>query len=200
MKRIAVTISLVISLLLISGCSVVSSKDKTVKTPIKKDRIIVITSAVPSKVLPAFTTFSWNDQYSDVLSASSAAQANKVRDYIRSELIAFLKTKGYQYLPEQAKADVTIGFLFALKDSAVTKALKAKFGLLPVLNKQQASRPKYGKGSLLLTVLDSSLTKIYWRSALLGFNGLEKEVDLESPRQMQVLLDSMMGGFPKAGR
>ena len=200
MKKIALIINLFFAVAVLTACSS-ATKDKTekVKTEkVKAERMLVITSAEPAKVLPAFTTFTWDDSYSAVLSATTHNQKGAVKAYIREQLIAYLKTKGYRYEPIAMQADVVVGFLFALEDTVADKSMKDRFGILPT-NKPTA-RPIYKQGTLLLTVLDSQLEKAYWRSALLGFVDLEDLLDAPDQERMQVILDSMMGGFPKAGR
>ena len=198
MKKIVVTVAVLVSLVSLVACS--SSPEvqsQQAKKPESVERMVVVSSAKPAEVLPAFTTFTWNDGYNPVLSAVNNKQENAVQAYIREELITYLKTKGYQYQPDPIQADVVIGFLFALEDSTADQATQNKFGLLPVLHKNQAG---YEKGSFLITVLDTQLKKVYWRSALQGFVDLEKDKNAQNTKRMQLILQLMLGGFPKAGR
>ena len=91
-----------------------------------------------------------------------------------------------------------IGFLYALKDTPASQSLQNRFGLLP--SNKPVLKPNYPQGTLLLNVLDSSLDKVYWRSALLGFKDLQEQAHLNRKGRMQVLLHSMLGRFPKAGK
>ncbi|WP_435236397.1 DUF4136 domain-containing protein [Psychromonas sp. PT13] len=199
MKNIAVITCLLTSLFVLSACSSTSEKEQEVsKVEKKEQRMLVVTSAEPSKVLPAFTTFAWNDDYSEVLSPDTSTQQIEVQNYIRQELIDYLETKGYQYQPVGVQADVVIGFLYALKDTPATQSLQSRFGLLP--SNKAVLKPSYPQGTLLLNVLDSPLEKVYWRSALLGFKDLQEQAHLNRKGRMQILLHSMLGRFPKAGR
>ena len=199
MKKIAVTLAYLLSLVALAACSSSpqepSQQGKAVE---RAARMVVVSSAKPADVLPAFTYFTWNDGYNSVLSAADDKQADAVQAYIRQELITYLKKKGYQYQPDPAQADVVFGFLFALEDASADKAIQAKFGLLPAVNRSRA--PGYKKGTLLFTVLDTGLKKVYWRSALQGLADLEKERQNANSTRMQKILDIMLGGFAKAGR
>lgn len=198
MNKIAVTAGLLISLVALAGCSSsVEAPLQQVAEPKKAQRMRVVSSAKAADVLPAFSTFTWNEEYNYVLSAANDNQEEQVKAYIRSELLTYLKSKGYQYQPDPVQADVVIGFLFALDDAIAGKTVQEKFGLLPGLDK---SRRGYGKGTLLLEVLDAELKKVYWRSALQGFVDLEKDRQDINGVRMQNILEIMLGGFPKAGR
>lgn len=197
MKKIAVIICLLTSIFVLSACSSTVKKDES-KVKTKEQRMLVVTSAEPSKVLPAFTTFAWDDDYSEVLSSATPTQKSEIENYIRQELINYLKTKGYQYQPSAVQADVVIGFLYAVQDVPVNKSLQSRFGVLP--SSKPVLRPSYPKGTLLVNVLDTQLQKVYWRSALLGFDDLEQQASLNRQGRMKVVLHSMLGRFPQAGR
>ncbi|MCW8996521.1 MAG: DUF4136 domain-containing protein [Psychromonas sp.] len=198
MKNIVLTVVLLISLIALAACSSLP-KPQPVQAQNNAARMIVVNSGKPAEVLPAFTTFSWNDEYSVVLSAPDEQQENALRAYIRNELIAYLKTKGYQYQPDPSQADVVIGFLFAQENTFADKTTQSKFGVLPNMQRKGVSKPGYKKGTLLLAVLNADLNKVYWRSALQGFAGLETEMQDVNSMRMQSILAVMLGGFPKAG-
>jgi hypothetical protein len=199
MHKIAVTLSFLISLFVLTACSSLSKQQAAqIEEQSKAQRMMVISSAEPADVLPAFVTFSWNEQYSTVLSAADNAQTSAVKAFIRNEAVTYLQKKGYRYQADASQADVVIGFLFALQDTAADKTLQARFGLLP--SRKNIVKRGYQEGTLLLTVLNTELTKVYWRSALLGGSGLQEEVNEKNGEYMQMLLYSMLGGFPKAGR
>ena len=200
MKKIAVAVALLVTLVALAACSsstqVPSQQDKE---PESSERIVVVSSASPADVLPAFTTFTWNDGYHSVLSAVNEQQEEAVKGYIREQIIAYLQTKGYRYQSDPGQADVVFGFLVALEDAVADKIMLNRFGLPPAQNQGRSVRG-YQEGTLLLTVLDTGLQKVYWRSAVLGLVDLEKEQqDIYSDR-MQRILEIMLGGFPKAGR
>lgn len=200
MKKIITRTSLLVSLFLLSACSGLTNvpDSQPVAKQDKSERIIVISSAKPAKVLPAFTTFSWNDKYNRVLSAADNLQRNQVKASIREQLITYLKTKGYQYQPIAGKADVTIGFLFAIQDTLAKEELIEKFGLPPSRSKNRVVKG-YKQGTLFLTVLDTQENKVYWRSMMQGVNGLTEKLENMDSNYLQFLLHKMMGGFPKAG-
>jgi hypothetical protein len=200
MKKIVAMISLLASLFMLAACSSLASDHTAqLKEQKKSERIIVISSAEPVDVLPAFTTFNWNDGYNRVLSTADSVQENRVKAYIRKQLITYLKTKGYQYQPDPSQADVMIGFLFAMQDTLADKEIIEKFGLPPAQRRNRVARG-YKKGTFFLTVLDSQQTKVYWRSMMQGAVGLEKEMENINSSYMHDILEFMMGGFPKAGR
>lgn len=196
MKKIALIFVSLISSIVLVACSS-QPQPNLQKTA---ERMTVLSSAKPAAVLPAFTTFTWNDQYNQVLSAVNNKEETSVKAYIRRELTTYLNSKGYRYQPDPAQADVVIGFLFALEDELADKAILDKFGLLPGLSKTTALEPRYAKGTFLLSVLDNELKKVYWRSALQGFVDLEQDQQAGNSERMQRILQIMMGGFPKAGR
>ncbi len=202
MKKIALTVSLFISLIALAACSSSSpeSQIEQAKVQRKVERMTVVSSGKPADVLPAFTTFTWNEQYNRVLSAVNNDNENAIKGYIRDELITYLETKGYRYQPDPMQADVVIGFLFALEDDIADKTIQDKFGLVPGLNKSIVTDPRYEKGTFLLAVLDAELKEVYWRSAMQGFIDLEKDKNDPSTHRMQAILQLMMGSFPKAGR
>ena len=199
MKKIVVVTYLLMSIFVLSACSsIVKKEQEESKVQKKEQRMLVVTSAEPSKVLPAFTTFAWDDDYSEVLSPTNPTQKNEIKNYIRQELINYLKTKGYKYQSVGVQADVVIGFLYAVQETSVNKSLQSRFGLLP--SNKPVLKPHYPKGTLLVNVLDTDLQKVYWRSALLGFNDLDKQANLNRQGRMKILLHSMLGRFPQAGR
>lgn len=196
MKKTALIFVSFISSIVLVACSS-SPQPSQQKTA---EHMTVVSSAKPAAVLPAFTTFTWNDQYNHVLSAVNNKEETTVKTYIRRELITYLNRKGYQYQPDPAQADVVIGFLFALEDDLADRVILDKFGLVPGLSKTALAEPRYAKGTLLLSVLDTELKKVYWRSAIQGFVDLEKDQQADNSERMQRVLHIMMGGFPKAGR
>lgn len=201
MKKIARIIALFISLVVLLACS--SPAQQQLQQPEQQkraERMTVVSSARPAAVLPAFTTFTWNEEYNQVLSALNNKKESAVKTYIRHELITYLSSKGYQYQPDPAQADVVFGFLFALEDDLADNTIQRRFGLVPGLRKTAVTDPRYAKGTFLLSVLDNELKKVYWRSALQGFVDLEKDQQAGNSERMQHILGIMMGGFPKAGR
>lgn len=201
MKNVVVRLSLLISLFVITACSTTTQPQsliEQIKEEPKADRMLVISSAEPNKVLPAFTTFSWDDDYSVVLPVRHTEEERAVKAYIQKELIRFLETKGYKYQPFP-KADVVIGFLFAMEDTRASASLLGKFGVLPS-SSNKVIQKGYRKGTLLLNVLDAPLEKVYWRTALLGFVELADKLDAQEHEHMQVILNSMLGKFPMAGK
>ncbi len=190
-------LSFVTSFFILTGCS---STAEQVELERKVTRMTVVSSAKPADVLPAFTSFTWNEEYSRVLSAVNDDSEKDIQQYIRNEIIRYLKTKGYVYQPDPIQADVVIGFLFALEDDLADQKIQDKFGLLPGVNASGITDKRYAKGSLLLAVLDTKLDQIYWRSAMQGFVDFEKDKHDDSVDDMQTVLGMMMGGFPKAGR
>ncbi|MFT5758597.1 MAG: hypothetical protein ACI9LM_003343 [Alteromonadaceae bacterium] len=197
MKKRLFALSFIISFFVLTGCS--SSVEK-VDQQRKANRMTVVSSAKPADVLPAFKSFTWNEEYSKVLSAINDDSEKDIQQYIRNEIIRYLKTKGYVYQPDATQADVVIGFLFALEDDLADQKIQDKFGLLPGINSSGITDKRYAKGSLLLAVLDAKLEQIYWRSAMQGFVDFEKDKQDENTDKMQTVLSMMIGDFPKAGR
>ncbi len=199
MKKMPVIVGLLGTLLLVVGCST-TSPEKEAEVQRAAQRLTIVSSAKAADVLPAFTTFTWSDKYSKVLSDVNDNSQLELSYYIRSEIIQYLKGKGYIYQADPAKADVVIGYLFALEDDAADKVIQARFGLLPGISAESMEDPRYGKGTLLLAVLDPSLKQMYWRSALQGFVNLDQDKDASDNKRMQSALNMMLGGFPKAGQ
>ena len=189
-------LSLVASIFVIAGCS---SSVKEVELERKATRMTVVSSGKPSKVLPAFNTFAWNEDYNKVLSTVNKSDETEVKTYIRDEIIRYLKTKGYVYQPDPIQADVVIGFLFALEDDLADQEIQNRFGLLPGVN-NDISDKRYAKGSFLLAVLDNKAELVYWRSAMQGFVDFERDRTDDSIDHMQTVLSMMMKGFPQAGQ
>jgi hypothetical protein len=204
MRKITLTVCLFISVLLLTACSSqISSPTAQLKPAEGQKKVLpmrVVSSAKPADVLPAFTTFSWNEKYNRVLAAVDSDNENMLKTYIRSELITYLATKGYQYQSNPARADVVIGFLFASQDALADKNIQERFGLVPARNKSLVTAPHYKKGTLLLSVLDRDLKTVYWRSAVQGFVDLEKDKSTGSDHRLRQVLALVMAGFPKAGR
>jgi len=173
-------------LLLISGCSSQPNTQELKEVPSVK----LLRSADPAQVLPAFTTFSWNDSYHIILSRAGGELNAQLKEYIRSELIAYLQSRGYRYQSDPAQAEVIFGFLYAVQNTAADKGAQEKFGQLP------GGKAHYSKATFMLSVLDAELQKVYWRAALQGAD-LEKE---PQRRYIQALLQVMLSGIPDAGR
>ncbi len=197
MNKKVLAFSFITSFFLLTGCS--SSVDQ-VKQERQVSRMTVVSSAKPADVLPAFNTFTWSDEYSLVLSAINDDSERDFQIYIRNEIVRYLKAKGYVYQPDRIQADVVIGYLFALEDDLADQKTQDKFGLLPKISNQGVTDKRYEKGSVLLAVLDTKLKKVYWRSAMQGFVDFEKDKEDKMTDNIQIVLDMMMGGFPKAGR
>jgi len=197
MKKMVLVLSFIASFFVLTGCS---SSVEQVEQQRKASRMTVVSSAKPVDVLPAFKTFTWNEEYSRVLSAINEDSERDIQQYIRNEIIRYLKTKGYEYQPDPIQADVVIGFLFALEDDLADQKIQDKFGLLPGISSQGITDKRYEKGSVLLAVLDTRLEQVYWRSAMQGFVDFEKDKNDDDTDKMQTVLGMMMGGFPQAGR
>jgi len=202
MKNVISMVSFLGLFFLLSGCSHYEKEKQLEEAELQKtaQRMTVVSSGKPAEVLPAFTAFTWNDEYARVLSAVNGNNESEVKSYIKEEIIAYLKSKGYVYQSDPIQADVVIGFLFALEDDVADPLIQEKFGLLPGLNKDAMEGTRYSKGSFLLAVLDTDLKQVYWRSAMQGFVDLEKDKNDPKTDRMQAILRMMMGGFPKAGR
>lgn len=201
MKKATLLLSLIASLGLLVGCS--SSIDPISIEPLeerKMSRMTVVSSARPVDVLPAFKSFTWNDGYSQVLSAVNENSEQDIQQYIRNEIIRYLHTKGYTYQSDPIQADVVIGFLFALEDDLADQQIQDKFGLLPGISSHSVSNARYEKGSLVLAVLDTRLEQVYWRAAMQGFVDFEKDRSNADTEHMQTVLKLMMRGFPEAGK
>jgi len=184
-------------LFVLAGCS--STTENAVQER-KATRVTVVSSAKPADVLPAFHTFTWNEKYSRVLSAINEDNEKNIQQYIRNQIIRYLETKGYEYQPDPAQADVVIGFLFALEDDLADQEIQDRFGLLPGVSSSGVTDKRYEKGSLLFAVLDNNLKQVYWRSAMQGFVDFEKDRSDPNNESFQAVLEMMMGGFPNAGR
>ena len=197
MKNWLLTLSFITSFFVLVGCS--SSIEK-VEQEVSEPKMMVVSSAKASEVLPAFKTFTWHNEYSLVLSASSNENKNDVQQYIAAEIIRYLETKGYHYQANPLEADVTIGFLFSLEDNLANQSIQNKFGLLPNVIKSGVTTKRYEKGSFLLMVLDNNLEQVYWRSGVQGFVGFEADKKSHTTNVMQIVLSLMMGDFPLAGR
>ncbi len=199
MKKVVLAVSLIASLFIVAGCSSSVEEVKSQEQR-KASRMTVVSSAKPAEVLPAFTSFTWSPEYSYVLSTINDKNERDLHQYMRSEIITYLKTKGYVYQSDPTQADVVIGYLFALEDDLADQKIQNKFGLLPGVSSSNITDKRYEKGSFLLAVLDAPLEQVYWRSAMQGFVDFEKDKADTSTNNMQKVLGMMMGGFPKAGR
>lgn len=197
MKKIVLALSFILSTFILLGCT---SSPVKVEEDHQVKRMTIVSSAKPTDVLPAFKSFTWNDEYSHVLSAISDTSEKEIQQYIRDEITLYLKTKGYVYQPDPKQADVVIGFLFALEDDLADVKIQAKFGLLPGISSRKVSNARYEKGSFLLAVLDNELQYVYWRSAMQGFVDFENDRSDDSIHKMQTVLGMMMHGFPVAGK
>jgi hypothetical protein len=202
MKKIVLLASLLVSLSALIACSnsVNEEQVKLAEQQRQLERLTLVSSGEPSQVLPAFTTFTWNDDFNRVLSATDDSSENQIKGYIRGQLIQYLATKGYVYQADPEKADVVLGFLFALEGDVADELIQQRFGLLPGLNVDGVNDPRYEKGSLLLAVMSIDLNVYYWRSAVQGFVDLEKGINNPSDQRMQGILSMMLGRFPQAGR
>lgn len=202
MKKVISMVSFIGLFFLLSGCAHYEKEKQLEEVEQQKtaQRMTVVSSGKPASVLPAFTTFTWNDEYTRVLSAINGNNESEIKTYIKEEIITYLRSKGYVYQSDPIQADVVIGFLFALEDDAADQLIQEKFGLLPGLNKDVMKGTRYSKGSFLLALLDTDLKQVYWRSAMQGFVDLEKDKNDPETDRMQAILRMMMGDFPKAGR
>ncbi|PKF60288.1 DUF4136 domain-containing protein [Psychromonas sp. psych-6C06] len=197
MKKTLLALSMVATIFITAGCSSTAEDADQAR---KATRMTVVSSAKPADVLPAFKTFTWNEDYNHVLSAVSHESRADIKQYLRAEIIQYLNTKGYVYQPDPIQADVVIGFLFALEDDLADQKIQDKFGLLPGVSNSGITDKRYAKGTFLVAVLDNKATMTYWRSAMQGFVNLEQDRKDESTDHIQAVLDMMMGGFPQAGR
>jgi hypothetical protein len=202
MIRRALLVGLLFAGLSLSGCSTSSSEAQLQPAEMqeKAERITLVSSANPKKVLPAFRDFTWGNEYNLVLSAVDSKSEYQLKAYIRSEIIRYLETKGYVYQPDPVQADVVIGFLFALQDDVANADIQENFGLLPRLRAAKVNLPGYKQGTVMLNVLSADLKKVYWRSAMQGINDLDKIQEDKTGKRLQSVLGIMMGDFPPAGR
>ncbi|ABM04819.1 predicted lipoprotein [Psychromonas ingrahamii 37] len=201
MRKTVLLVGFLVAWLSLSGCTALSPEAKLQQAEIQKEvqRITLVSSANPKNVLPAFTDFTWNNEYNLVLSAVDSKREQQLKVYIRSEIIRYLAIKGYVYQPDPVQADVVIGFLFALEDQRADGAIQQNFGLLPRLHGAKVNFPGYKQGTVMLNVLSADLKKVYWRSAMQGIKDLEKMQDDPTGKKIQSILGIMMGNFPPAG-
>lgn len=199
MKKLYFLFVLVGIQLTLAGCSTQTTPVKEVQEKVETQRLMIVSSGKPSKVLPAFTSYSWSEEYNQVLSSVVGQNKQEFKMYIRDQIKAYLSTKGYEYKEDPKQADVVVGFLFALEDAVADQTIQERFGLLPGLRRAKANDPRYEKGSLLLTVLDNQQKTIYWRSAVQGFVDLEKDRVESGSTRMKGILNMMLRDFPEAG-
>ena len=199
MKKLYFLFVLVGIQLTLAGCSTQTTPVKEVQEKVETQRLMIVSSGKPSKVLPAFTSYSWSEEYNQVLSSVVGQNKQEFKMYIRDQIKAYLSTKGYEYKEDPKQADVVVGFLFALEDAVADQTIQERFGLLPGLRRAKANDPRYEKGSLLLTVLDNQQKTIYWRSAVQGFVDLEKDRVESGSSRIQGILNMMLRDFPEAG-
>ncbi|MFT7053852.1 MAG: hypothetical protein ACJAU1_001409 [Psychromonas sp.] len=202
MRRMVLVGALLVTWLSLSGCSTSSPEAKLQQAEMQKQaqRITLVSSASPTDVLPAFTNFTWNNEYNQVLSADDNKSEQQFKAYVRSEIIRYLATKGYVYQADPAQAEVVLGFLFVLDDDSANARIQQNFGLLPRLRAARVNSPHYKQGTVMLNVLSADLKKVYWRSAMQGLTDLDKMPNDKTGERMQSVLAIMMGNFPPAGR
>ena len=200
MRKMVLLFGLLVFGFSLSGCTVSPETEMESEMQKQAARITLVSSASPRDALPAFTNFTWNNEYNLVLSADDNKSEQRFKAYVRSEIIRYLATKGYVYQADPAQAEVVLGFLFALKDDRADAGIQTKFGLLPRLRAAKVNPPRYTKGTVMLNVISADLKKVYWRSAMQGLQDLEKMPDDKTGERMQSVLDIMLGNFPPAGR
>ena len=116
MKKIVLLFTLIFVQIFLFGCSSQEKQLEAAKEESKTQRLTIVSSGKPSEVLPAFTTYTWSDEYNRVLSGVSGKSGDELQVYIRGEITTYLSTKGYEYRENPKQADVVIGFLFALEE------------------------------------------------------------------------------------
>jgi len=202
MRRMFLLVGVLVAYLSLSGCTSSSPEDKLIQAEMQKQaqRITLVSSASPADVLPAFTNFTWDNEYNQVLSAADYRSEQRFKTYARSEIIRYLATKGYVYQADPTKAEVVLGFLFALDDDKANARIQQNFGLLPQLRAIKPNSPRYKQGTVMLNVISADLKKVYWRSAMQGIKDLDKMPDDKTGERIQSVLNIMMGNFPPAGR
>jgi len=202
MKRMFLLVGFLVAYLSLSGCTSSSPEDKLKQAEMQKQaqRITLVSSAKPKDVLPAFTNFTWDNEFSLVLSAADNRSDQRFKTYARSEIIRYLATKGYAYQADPSKAEAVLGFLFVLDDDRANARIQQNFGLLPQVRAIKANSPRYKQGTVMLNVISADMTKVYWRSGMQGVVDLEKMQDDKTGEKMQSVLNIMMGNFPPAGR
>lgn len=199
MKKMLFAVVLSLSSLFLLSCTA-SSEPSERDEQQKATRMTVVSSGKAANFLPSFKTYSWNQEYSRVLSALNDASEEQIQQYLRSEIALYLKTKGYVYQPDAQKADLVVGYLFALEDDLADREIQSKFGLLPGVASRKVSNARYEKGSLLIAFLDKDLKRVYWRSAMQGFVDFEKDRQDGSTNHIQSVLGLMLSGVPQAGK
>lgn len=200
MRKMVLLFGLLVFGFSLSGCTVSPETETESEMQKQAARITLVSSASPRDALPAFTNFTWNNEYNLVLSADDNKSEQRFKAYVRSEIIRYLATKGYVYQADPAQAEVVLGFLFALKDDRADAGIQTKFGLLPRLRAAKVNPPRYTQGTVMLNVISADLKKVYWRSAMQGLKDLEKMPDDKTGERMQSVLGFMLGNFPPAGR
>ena len=194
MKKLAF---IFLSFIFLGGCT---SEPLTDNAEAKTQLLTVVSSGDPVKVLPAFTSFSWSEDYSKVLSATNSQSELEIKMHIKEQIKKYLATKGYQYQADPIQADVVVGFLFALDNDIADADIQSKFGLLPGVSMQGVDNSRYEKGTFLLAILDNRLQTFYWRSAMQGFVDMESDKENEQSERFQFVLNMMMKDFPLAGK
>ncbi|WP_166372119.1 DUF4136 domain-containing protein [Psychromonas sp. SA13A] len=200
MKKLYLLFAMIGIQLALYGCSSLTTTDATAQTTSNTQRLMIVSSGNPPDVLPAFTTYTWSDQYNQVLSGVAGQNQQQLKGYIRNQITTYLSSKGYQYRADPKQADIVVGFLFALEDDIADQTIQQRFGLLPGLTRSNVNDPRYEKGSLLLAALDNQEKTVYWRSAVQGFVDLEQDRMESGSVRMQYILSMMLGGFPQAGK
>lgn len=200
MRNITFILTMIAFQLFLLGCSTEPNEDKSSQVEAVNQPLMIISSGKPSTLLPAFTTYTWSSQYNRILFGPVKSNEKALQAYIRLELKNYLSNKGYVYQKNAQKADVIIGFIFALADDVANQKLQNKFGLLPGVIRSRAHQPRYKKGTFVLGVLDRASDKTYWRSAVRGFTGFENDVANKEASRLPIILNMMLDDFPEAGK
>ncbi|WP_417697272.1 DUF4136 domain-containing protein [Psychromonas sp.] len=196
MKKRLLFLLVAVQLVLVGCSSTPVVKEVKVSEP---EPLTLVSSGKPSKVLPSFTTYSWDDDYNFVLAKEEATML-VLTPYIRQQIEQYMRTKGYQLVDNPDQAEMVIGFLFAADDVVANNQVEQRFGLVPGTVREKGLDPRYKKGAFMLSALDNRGKKIYWRAALKGFTQLERDKAINKGTQMQYILSMMLGDFPEAGR
>ncbi|MGJ8580951.1 MAG: DUF4136 domain-containing protein, partial [Psychromonas sp.] len=134
----------------LAGCTTTPVAEEAVN--VEPEPLVLVSSGKPSKVLPAFTTYSWNDDYNFVLAKEEATML-VLTPYIREQIEMYMSDKGYKLVGQGERSEIVIGFLFAADDVIANNQVEQRFGLIPGTVRHKGSDPRYNKGSLILSAL-----------------------------------------------
>ncbi len=143
-------------------------------------------------------SFSWSPSGKFFYDAPRFEDEN-IKELLELLMIAELEKKGFIYQKSDEGADFYLSYVAVLEEKLPASEVEKILASDPELNQPGVNRNRFEYGSLVVSALNASDAKRFWKNSWHDVTYLEMPKDLREER-VKELVNFLMSTFPAAGK